>query len=330
MVEHPAVRLEREDGLALVTIDRPAQRNALDQAVVDGLHGVLDELETDPSVGCMILTGAGEKAFAAGADIGQLRERRLPDALRGINTRLFQRIEEAPFPTIAAIFGWCLGGGSELAICCDLRVADAGARFGQPEVGLGIVPGAGATYRLPRLVGLGKAKELVFTGRILDAEEAKTIGLVDRVVEEGQALAGARELAAEILKQDPLAVRLAKVLFRVGWRESSRCGIPHRARRARHPLRVRREDAPHGRLSRAAQEALIQRSALRPPAVVRRRERLDIASRHGDGTPIVQLHDGGERRDSGRKVLRKSGQLPQSRRATEVAERGRGGPPCPA
>jgi enoyl-CoA hydratase len=124
-------------------------------------------------------------------------------------------MEEAPFPTIAAIRGFCLGGGCELALSCDLRVAGEGSKFGQPEVSLGIVPGAGATYRLPRLVGVGKARELIFTGRILDAAEAHRIGLVNQVVPDADVQAAARALAAEILKQDPLAVRFAKLLFRL-------------------------------------------------------------------------------------------------------------------
>jgi enoyl-CoA hydratase len=211
----PVVKLERAGALALVTLNRPERRNALDQAVVDALHGVLDELQADDSVGAMILTGAGDKAFAAGADIAQLRDRRRREALQGINSRLFQRVEEAPFPVIAAIRGFCLGGGCELALACDLRIAGESARFGQPEVGLGIVPGAGATYRLPRLVGAGKARELVFTGRIVDAAEALRIGLVNQVVPDAEVHAAARKMADDIVKQDRLAVRLAKMLFRL-------------------------------------------------------------------------------------------------------------------
>jgi enoyl-CoA hydratase len=216
--KEPVVKLERAGALALVTLNRPERRNALDRAMVDALHAVLDELQGDESdigVGAMVLSGAGEKAFAAGADIAELRERRRKEALQSINSRLFQRVEEAPFPVIAAIRGFCLGGGCELALACDLRVAGEGAKFGQPEVSLGIVPGAGATYRLPRLVGAGKARELVFTGRILDAAEALRIGLVNQVVPDGEVEAAARSLAEQIVKQDRLAVRFAKLLFRL-------------------------------------------------------------------------------------------------------------------
>jgi enoyl-CoA hydratase len=209
------VKLERDGALAILTLDRPERRNALDQAMIDGLHNVLDELGGDESIGALIVTGAGDKAFAAGADIAQLRDRKRREALLSINSRLFQRMEETPFPTIAAIRGFCLGGGCELALSCDLRVAGDTAKFGQPEVSLGIVPGAGATYRLPRLVGAGKARELVFTGRILDAAEALRIGLVNQVVPDAEVMAAARKLADEIVKQDRLAVRFAKLLFRL-------------------------------------------------------------------------------------------------------------------
>jgi enoyl-CoA hydratase len=211
----PIVRMERDGALVLVTLNRPERRNALDQAMVDALHGVLDSLQGDETVGAMVLAGAGEKAFAAGADIAQLRDRRRREALLSINSRLFQRVEEASFPVIAAIRGFCLGGGCELALACDLRIAGDTAKFGQPEVSLGIVPGAGATYRLPRLVGAGKARELVFTGRIVDAAEALRIGLVNQVVPDAEVHAAARRMADDIVKQDRLAVRLAKMLFRL-------------------------------------------------------------------------------------------------------------------
>ena len=214
-MSNPPIRVERDESLVLVTLDRPERRNALDQAMIDALHGLLDELWQDHEVGAMIVTGAGDKAFAAGADIAQLRDRKQGDALQSINARMFQRLEEAPFPTIAAIRGFALGGGCELALACDLRVAGRSARLGQPEVSLGIVPGAGATYRLPRLVGLGKARELIFTGRMVDADEALSIGLVNQVVDDTAVMDAAREMAAAIMSQDRLAVRLAKMLLRL-------------------------------------------------------------------------------------------------------------------
>ncbi|HEX5139190.1 MAG TPA: enoyl-CoA hydratase-related protein, partial [Planctomycetota bacterium] len=170
-----------------------------------------DGFVMDGVVETCVFTGAGDKAFIGGADIAQLRERNAMDALRTINAALFGKIEALPFPTIAAVRGYCLGGGCELAMCCDLRVAGEGAKFGQPEVALGIIPAAGGTQRLPRLVGLGRAKELVLTGRTIDAREAERIGLVNRVVPDDEALDAAKALARQILAQGSLAVRLAKL-----------------------------------------------------------------------------------------------------------------------
>ena len=214
MTDSP-VLTARDEACVTVTLNRPEQRNALDYAVIQALHAALDELWDDETVGVMILNAAGDKAFAAGADIGQLRERRRAEALKSINSRLFQRLAETPFPTIASVHGWCLGGGCELALACDLRVAGAGAKFGQPEVGLGIIPGAGGTHRLQRLVGVGKARELIFTAAIIDAAEAERIGLVNQVVPDDELATATRALADDILRQDRLAVRLAKTIMRV-------------------------------------------------------------------------------------------------------------------
>jgi len=211
-------------GIAHVVLHRPEKRNAIDQAMVDDLHRALDGLESDESVRVLIISGAGGRAFAAGADIAQLRDRRAREALQIINARLFQRIEDLPFPTIAAITGYALGGGCELAMSCDLRVAGRSAKLGQPEVGLGIIPAAGGTQRLPRLVGLGRAKEIVYTGRTVDAEEAERIGLVNRVVDDEAVLAAARELAARIAAQGALAVRLAKVALDTSSRTGHQTG----------------------------------------------------------------------------------------------------------
>lgn len=195
-----------------MTLNRPEVRNALDLDMINALHDTLEQLEPDMEIGALILTGAGEKAFVAGADIGQLRERKSPEAFRRINQALFRRLEEFPAPTIAAIRGWALGGGCELAMACDLRVAGSSAKFGQPEVGLGIIPGAGGTHRLQRLVGIGKARELIFTGDIIDADEAAQIGLVNRVVADADVPTAAAELAGRIAKNSAGAVRLAKVV----------------------------------------------------------------------------------------------------------------------
>jgi enoyl-CoA hydratase len=206
----PRTLMRMEDRVAVLTLNAPERRNAIDLEMVQALHRNLDALLEEPDLTAIVLTGAGEKAFAAGADIAQLKERTARDALAAINSSLFKRVEDFPVPVIAAIRGWCLGGGCELAIACDLRVAGASARLGQPEVSLGIIPAAGATYRLPRLVGLGRARELVYTGRIVDAAEAERIGLVNRVVPDEEVLDAALALAREIAHNGPLAVRLAK------------------------------------------------------------------------------------------------------------------------
>lgn len=206
----PRILTERRADVLLVTLNAPERRNAIDQEMVDGLHRVLDEHQRDDALAAIVLTGAGDKAFAAGADIAQLRERTSRDARLAINSTIFTRIEEFPVPVIAAVRGFALGGGCELAIACDLRVLGRSAKMGQPEVKLGIIPAAGGTYRLPRLVGLGRAKELVYTGRMVAAEECLRIGLANEVVDDDKVTARALELADEIAQNGRLAVRAAK------------------------------------------------------------------------------------------------------------------------
>jgi enoyl-CoA hydratase len=212
-MSYQLLTLEHQDGIALLTLNRPEKRNALSRALTEELHAALGELEARDDVRVLLVTGAGGKAFASGADIAELKERTREDAFQGINSRLFTRLENFPAPTIAAIEGVCLGGGCELALACDLRVAARDAKLGQPEAGLGIVAGAGATYRLARLVGLGRARELLFTGRIVSGEEAARLGLVESVSEPGQALSTAQTLAKQITQKAPLAIRLTKALL---------------------------------------------------------------------------------------------------------------------
>ena len=202
-------------GIAVLTLDRPATRNALSLAMVQAIRAEIDLLASDGSVRALVLTGANN-VFVSGADVSELLDRKRDDAFRRINTGLFRAVEALPFPTIAAIEAYALGGGLELAMACDLRVAGQGAIFGQPEVALGIIPGAGGTYRLPRLVGLGMARELIFTGRRVDAAEAQRIGLINRVTADGTARDAAIALAHEIAKNAPLAVRFTKVLLNHG------------------------------------------------------------------------------------------------------------------
>ncbi|MBL8754470.1 MAG: enoyl-CoA hydratase/isomerase family protein [Planctomycetes bacterium] len=210
MADAPRVLTERHGDAVLLTLNAPERRNAIDQQMVDALHATLDTMWHDETVAALVITGAGDKAFAAGADIAQLRERTSRDALKAINSGIFNRIEEFPAPVIAAIKGFALGGGCELAIACDLRVLGESAKMGQPEVKLGIIPAAGGTYRLPRLVGLGIARELVYTGRMVDAQEALRIGLANAVVPDAEAVGKALAIAGEIAQNGRLAVRGAK------------------------------------------------------------------------------------------------------------------------
>ena len=192
----------------VVTLDREKQRNAIDSEMIGELHEVCALVEQDPKI--VILTGQGEH-FAGGADINQLRARTRDDALRGINRNLFDRIAALPLPTIAAVRGYALGGGAELSYACDIRIASPTAVFGNPEPGLGIMAAAGASYRLPTLVGVSVAKQVLLGGRTLDAEVALRSGLVLDVVDEP--LAAAHSLADRIAKQAPLALKLTKKIL---------------------------------------------------------------------------------------------------------------------
>jgi enoyl-CoA hydratase len=222
----PPILVEEKDAVGVITLNRPEVLNAIDLQMVEALRAALDRLAGEDQLACLILTGAGERAFAAGADVAELRERGRQDALSAINSSLFNQLELFPYPTIAAIRGYALGGGCELAMACDLRVAGRSAKFGQPEVGLGIIAGAGALTRLPRLVGLGRARELLFTGRMIDAERALEIGLVNEVAEDDQVLECARKLAARIARQDRLALRLTKLSLSAIARGNQQVGLP--------------------------------------------------------------------------------------------------------
>jgi len=212
MSDYPTLKVAIDDkGVALCTFNRPEVRNALSEEMVNDIRAVLNDLRERTDVCALIFTGAGGKAFISGADIAELRERGRMDALRRINNTLMRDIELFPLPTIAAISGYALGGGCEFALACDMRIAARGAKFGQPEVGLGILPGAGATYRLQRTVGPGLARELIFTGRIIDAETALGMGLVNRLVDDDTLLETAYALAHEIAKNSRMALRFAKI-----------------------------------------------------------------------------------------------------------------------
>jgi enoyl-CoA hydratase len=198
------------DRVVLVTLDRPDALNALSFQLLRELADTLERLDGDPGVGCAVITGAGERAFAAGVDIKELATQ-TPASLDASGAFLaWDRIDRVGLPIVAAVRGYALGGGCELAMACDVIVAGEDARFGQPELALGVIPGAGGTQRLPRRVGVGRAMEIVLTGRRVPAEEAARIGLVDRLVPSERTLAAALELAAGIAAGPPLAVRAAK------------------------------------------------------------------------------------------------------------------------
>ncbi|MBI5610358.1 MAG: enoyl-CoA hydratase/isomerase family protein [Deltaproteobacteria bacterium] len=215
--EGPLLLDTLHDGVLTLTLNRPDKLNALDQPLVDALHSALAYYEPLVDiVRAVVICGAGGRAFAAGADIATLRNRNAGEALLAINATLFDRLARFPAPTIAAVTGYALGGGCELALACDLRIAGESAQFGQPETGLGILPAAGATSRLPQLVGMGRARELIFTGRLVGADEAAAMGLVNAVVPDDEVVAAAVEMAAQIAKNDGLATRLTKQALQLG------------------------------------------------------------------------------------------------------------------
>lgn len=224
MTAYDTLLIDVAEEAAVVTVNRPAVRNALDQQVQSELRSVLDEMRDAPDVGALIFTGAGLRAFVAGADIERLQHYTSRTALTSSMQRLFDEIEGYDKPTIAAVNGFALGGGCELAMACDLRIAAEGARFGLPETVLGILPGAGGTQRLSRLVGLGNAMDLVMTGRVVSAEEALRMGLVSRVVPDAELLATACEVAAQVVARGPLATRLARTVVRAGADTDQRTG----------------------------------------------------------------------------------------------------------
>ena len=202
------LHLEKRPPLAFVTLDRPKALNALNAATFTELESAMEDLAADVAIRVILLTGAGGRAFAAGADIRELAAV-APEEGRAFSLRgqgIFRRIETLGKPVIACIQGFALGGGCELAMACTLRLASVDARFGQPEVKLGVLPGYGGTQRLPRLVGRGAALKLLLTGAIIDAGEALRIGLVDEVVPSGQLMARAEALALEIAANAPLAI----------------------------------------------------------------------------------------------------------------------------
>ena len=213
--------LERRGRVAIITINRPEKRNALNIKTRAEGAALIAELRADDSVGVVVITGAGDKAFIAGADIAEFAGRTAITQRAVMTERsLFNAIDAFPKPVIAMVNGYCLGGGCELALACDIRVASETASFGQPEINLGIIPGGGGTQRLTRLIGEGRAMEMILTGEIIDAKTALAIGLVNHVVPRDQLEAKTMEIADRIAEKGPISVSLAKEAVKIASRSN--------------------------------------------------------------------------------------------------------------
>lgn len=223
---------EKSDGTATITINRPEVRNALNEETILEILSRLEDAEEDETIRVVVITGAGDRAFSAGADIKMIRDMdssRARDVSK-LGQKLCDKIEELEKPVIAAINGYALGGGLELAMACDIRIASENARLGQREIKLGLVPGWGGTQRLPRFVGKGMAKEMIFTGKMIDAKTAERLGLVNAVVPPDQLMSVVRELAKEIADKPPISIKLAKELINSSLETSLRVGEAREAK----------------------------------------------------------------------------------------------------
>lgn len=212
------VILEKENDLAILTINRPKALNALNKDTLLEIKAVLEDVNNDPAVKVMIITGSGDKAFVAGADIAYMQNFNVSEG-RGfaqLGQQVFRMLELMEKPVIAAVNGFALGGGCEFSLACDIRLASENAVFGQPEVALGVTPGYGGTQRLPRLIGEGRAKELIFSSNNIKADEAYRIGLVNHVYPAADLMAAAKKLAAKIAQQAPAAVGYSKTAVNKG------------------------------------------------------------------------------------------------------------------
>lgn len=211
-VEFKNILLEKEGKLAILTINRPKALNALNPETMTEIDVALDDLAKDNKIQAVILTGAGEKSFVAGADIKAMQNMNVMEGREWAlyANGVFRKLESLQKPVIAAVNGFALGGGCEISMACDIRLASDNAKFGQPEVGLGITPGFGGTQRLARHVGMGIAKEMIYTGKVIKAEEAYRIGLVNKVVKQEELMDEAKKLANKILANAPIAVKLCK------------------------------------------------------------------------------------------------------------------------
>ncbi|HMF56708.1 MAG TPA: enoyl-CoA hydratase-related protein [Pyrinomonadaceae bacterium] len=221
MASYETLLVERRERVAIITINRPEKRNALNIKTREEGASALEELREDDSVGVVVFTGAGDKAFIAGADIAEFAGRTaLTQRAVMLGRSLFTAIDTFPKPVIAMVNGYCLGGGCELALSCDLRIASEAASFGQPEINLGIIPGGGGTQRLTRLVGEGKAMEMILTGEIINAETALRYGLVNMVVPASDLEAKTMDIANRIAEKSPIALRMAKEAVKLASRSN--------------------------------------------------------------------------------------------------------------
>ena len=217
-MEFENILYEKKDGILYLTLNRPEVRNALSPGMWRDISAAVKEARLDDDIRVVIVTGAGDKALASGADIRELHDRYYMEQMLGTATTALKDLEDLYKPAICAINGYALGGGCELAQACDIRIATRRSKFGQPEINLGIIPGAGGTQRLVRLVGVGKAKELIYTGRIITAEEAQSIGLVNIVTDDSREalMAEAEKLARQMMAKAPKALMLAKIAINYG------------------------------------------------------------------------------------------------------------------
>ncbi|MFE4706355.1 enoyl-CoA hydratase/isomerase family protein [Peribacillus simplex] len=210
------ILVEQVERMGIIKINRPEVRNALDNQTLTEISQALETLEIDDGVGVIVFTGNGEKSFAAGADISQLREKQSLDALIPGMSGVYRRIENCNKATIAAINGFALGGGCELAMACDIRIAAYRAKLGLPELNLSIIPGAGGTQRLARIVGKGRALDMILTGEMLSAKQAEEIGLISRAVPSDELWQAVKDKAGKILAKGPLAIKMAKLVINRG------------------------------------------------------------------------------------------------------------------
>ncbi|WCK55908.1 enoyl-CoA hydratase-related protein [Aneurinibacillus sp. Ricciae_BoGa-3] len=221
------ILMETKGHLAIVTLNRPNELNCFDYEMLTQLEQILDDIHVDREIRAVIFTGAGDRSFSTGADLKERKTMPARDVQRFVNKirQVFDRVDELPQPTIAAINGFCFGGGFELALACDFRYAAAHAKIGMTEVSLAIIPGAGGTQRLPRLIGKGKAKELILTGRRIDAQAAEKLGILNGVAEAGQLMQKSVSLAEEIMQNGPLAVIQAKYAINYGCEVDIKTGL---------------------------------------------------------------------------------------------------------